>query len=115
MTELKSDEDGIDGSPWYVRAFIRVGMPTAFASAMLWFLLTNVTGNIAEVRSSNITIIGNQSKIIDNQGKIIELMKDHSISSDVTARFLAALCYNVATTPEQRVRCADAVTGRSSK
>ena len=94
------DDDGMDKAPWYVRAFIRVGVPTAFSAILLWYFLSNVTGRLESV------IIGQQRDretsaiIVQNQARIIELLASNAQNVQANARLLTALCINSARSPE---------------
>ena len=65
------NEDGLNGSPWYIKVLIRVGMPTAFASVLLWFLITNVTGKLTSIDDTQMQLINNTTIITQNQARII--------------------------------------------
>lgn len=100
------DDDGLERAPWYVRAFVRIGMPTSFAAILLWYLLTNVTGLLQQSKESALRIESTQSTIISNQQKIIELLAVAERNTSVlNYRWLAAVCYNTAQTDAERVRC----------
>lgn len=97
MTREGRDEtDGLANAPWYVRFAVRVGVPTAFASVLLWFLLSNVTGTLAELRASQLQIVANQAIIIQAQFKVVELIADHDLVAQRTLMMSQALCYNAA-------------------
>lgn len=107
-----ADDDGIDTAPWYVRFFVRVGLPTAFASILLWYLLTNVTGNLDGMRATLLQLSANQSLIVGNQMKIIELVSAQGEVARLNARALEALCLNMARSDAERARCSSAIFGR---
>lgn len=102
------DEDGLNGSPWYVRAVVRVGVPTAFASLLLWFLLSNVTGVLNSLLARQGTAEQNTVLVLQNQSTIISLLAAHEGATMQMTRYLQALCLNVSTTEGQRQRCLDA-------
>lgn len=99
------DEDGLEGSPWYVRAFVRVGMPTAFASMLLWFLITNITGTLASHGDQLMQVLETQTTVVSNQAKIIELLMQHAQDEMTSRNLLLAMCYNTSSTDAQRERC----------
>ena len=105
---MRDDEDGLHGAPWYVRAFIRVGLPTAFASALLWFLLTNVTGTLVQVSMMQTELTKSNAIIIENQSRIVQLLVEQSQVGEATANLLTALCYNIAENDVARARCMNA-------
>lgn len=105
MTEAHRDTDGLTTAPWYIQFFVRVGMPTAFASILLWFLLTNVTGTLTELKNSQVVVQQTQNQIIVNQGRIIELLVDAHRDGLRSQEVLTALCINSANSEPERTRC----------
>ena len=102
--------DGLDNAPWYVAFLMRVGVPTAFASVLLWFLLTDVTGALAEMTANQATIIHNQGLLIETQRQVTMLIGTHEQTSDALVRTLNALCFNSAQgSREAQTRCEQAL------
>lgn len=105
---MHADEDGLEGSPWYVRAFVRVGVPTAFAGLLLWFLLTNVTGNVQSVSAMQLKLAENDGQIIATQQRIIEMLITADRERRTQSEVIEAICFNLSRTELDRQRCADA-------
>jgi hypothetical protein len=99
------DSDGLQGAPWYIQFAVRVGVPTAFASVLLWYLLTNVTGALNTVQNSQITLQQTQGTVIQNQARIIELLNESRQDSLQSREVLQAMCVNSARNETERNRC----------
>ena len=107
---MADPEDGLNGAPWYVRFLVRVGVPTAFASVLLWFLLSNVTGDLAVLATTQLDIIKNQVTIMETQARVVQLQIDHQDTDATMIQVLQALCFNSAENQTARDRCAIAFT-----
>lgn len=61
-----------DEGPWWIAAVYRLGVPSAIAAFLLWYLVSNVSANIAAIRQD---------------------VRDHVTESAV---YLSAICLNTA-------------------
>lgn len=105
-----TDVDGLDGAPWYVKVLIRVGVPTALASVLLWFLITNVTDTLKDMSGAQVQLNKSDAIIVGNQERIINLLAQQADDQRRNAAVLSALCYNLSDTIADRERCAMALT-----
>jgi hypothetical protein len=106
---MADNEDGLNAAPWYIAFFVRVGLPTAFAAVLLWFLLTNVTKTLSDIHGDTMALAHNDTMIVQNQKQIIQLLVDHASSVKANTGVLVALCINQAKDETTRNRCAEAM------
>ncbi len=105
-----SDMDGLRNAPWYISFLIRVGVPTSFASVLLWFLLTNVTGALNYHGEILQMLASTDQTVVRNQETITKMLSEQSRTTEATIRFLSVMCYNSAQTDVERERCSNAIT-----
>ena len=84
-------------------------MPTAFASVLLWYLLTNVTTTLDSLQDTQLQLVAADVKIVENQGRIIDLLLEHSENDSMTSMLLQAMCINAAESQSARDRCTEAL------
>ena len=101
--------NSIQGAPWLANFIVRVGVSTAFAAVLLWFMLTRVS--TALVVLSDLADKQQQASlaILANQMKMTELMMQRARVSDSNTRFLQVVCFNTARTDEARRLCSQAL------
>ena len=78
----------------------------------MWYLLTNVTGSLADMsqqtqltRTATRDILATQTTIVNNQMTIIQLLQESRITTASVARILAAMCVNQASSANAEARC----------
>lgn len=102
------DEDGLDGAPWWVRTFVRVGAPTALMSVLIWFLMTDITGSQTRLETATAEIVRINATVIENQRRIMELLTEAKAEDAKVGMVLLAMCYNQTTNQVEVQRCTDA-------
>ena len=90
-------------APWWVRAAVHVGLPTAAFAVLLWFTLGRMTGVLDKLAINDSSIIANQQMIISNQVEISRLLRDHEQTTAGTQRVI--LCLSLAHIDAERTRC----------
>lgn len=118
------DLDGLSDAPWYVRAFVRVGLPTAAAAGLMWFVLHDVGRTldaqqvaaqqmviaISHMADNDRTIVDNQHIIIATQNSMVALLQDHTHESSILNAYV--VCISSASTESERRYCANAMLRR---
>lgn len=70
-----------DDGPWWITAVYRLGVPSAIAAFLLWYLVSNVSANISAIRQD---------------------VRDHVTESAI---YLRAICLNTAKDEGERESC----------
>lgn len=105
---MAENQDGLSTAPWYIAFFVRVGLPTAFAAVLLWFLMTNVTRTLADLHLETTHLSSNDTLIIQNQKEVTELLIQYAREMNANHHVLLAMCVNVARDEAARARCVEA-------
>jgi hypothetical protein len=101
MASESSDLDGLHSAPWQVRTAIRLGLPTALAIVLLYFILHSVGDALT-------TLSANDKAIVANQAAIIEVLHEHQAATLTFDRSM--VCLVTAKTDDQRLSCMTATT-----
>lgn len=64
MDQTTNESDGLSHAPWWAQFIVRVGISTAFAAALLWFLLTSVSGAMAPLAAAQVQSAIGQVEIV---------------------------------------------------
>jgi hypothetical protein len=87
-----------DGLPWWVNAIYKVGVPTAIACYLVWFLATRIQANMDSYQVS----MNNMQKLMETH------ITEQQEGTRVNKRILEALqmiCVNTTDSKNERADC----------
>ncbi len=88
---IDDEDDGLDGSPWYVKSALRMGIPAAIACALVWFLMGSVTSSLAAIRGD---VLMAKDAIVSHASHDAEVIS-----------YMRLICVNTAKTDQDRYAC----------
>lgn len=110
-----SELDGSDAAPWYAKLVLRGGFQIFIASALLWFVLHDVSTYmksnadvLAQLVANNLVIAQNQRLIIDHEGSLLDILREHALASSLSNIYL--ICISRAHTEGERQQCSVMLT-----
>lgn len=101
MPVIMTDDENLhrrssdNGFPWWIKAITTIGVPSAIALFLVWFVTTQVRDNISNIRE-NLNLHAESS---------IKMMHASEYQDDKLYRLLQRICANSAKTNTERVEC----------
>lgn len=96
------DNDPMSGLPWWMKAIVIVGVPSAIALGLVWSDRAQLSNTVQTIRTSQIEMqLGN----LEHDRNVRTEFDGLNKQTAETNRILLAGCVNSATNEEQRNRC----------
>lgn len=84
--------------PWYIKAIVWVGAPTAAAGYLLWFVLTTVTGHLDAMAAT-------LEKHQQDMSALVVRLQEGQQQSWIMVGTMSRICLNTSKTDADRLAC----------
>lgn len=98
LTRRDDEGDGLDTSPWWVKAVVRIGVPSAIACVLVWFLMNSVTSSLAAIRADV------QAQKVTMETTAASLTRQESANGELLS-YMRMICVNTSKNDSDRSSC----------